>query len=1389
MNKREQKVFFGNLDFDNDPRYVKSGDYSDIRNFRGSRTDSGNDGTIENVKSLNEVTELVDNTGSTVTLPDGVNKCIGTHTSDSTSRSFMFIWNSEGEHTIWEYSFKQDKLILLVQDKDWTSSLWFNATAYTVGDVVNLGGSANYVCTFDHTSSAASPNNSPTVNSYYWKDLNEYLGFGEFDLIYDVVELTRDGDTLLIWTDGENEVKYINVDRLKRTSGDVYPTPYEEEYFDLIPTTPQLGIPIYDTITEYIDGANVSSNTITGTNDSILRKSKPFIYYDNGNTTITGLTNGTIYYVADTGSSGVAVSTTQANAEANITIPITAGAGVQSLVALGTLTSSGDDEKPNSLVGRYFQFRYQWEYADGMKSPWSPISKTVGSIASIKMKTGSKDILKIQVPNQSNGGSSSYCKKIYVAVREVGDNNTGDFYTFKEIDATDTTQSDDDRLSELKSLYGYGTTSGGDQYGHYYEYDFHGDEPKLAIDVNELNQLFSWLPKSVRSLSLVGDNRLFVGNTLEGNDVGDIDKSSVTQTPTFQLASFNLDLQSTRTIKRGANQKYGVIYSDEKGRVSSVIPFDNEVTVPWYEATMSNVKIGALVQLPTEFDITPPSWAKYYQIVSSKNRSYDVSSSSNERFLQIQAFNPAITYNPDGRVSMSVTLDYIDNFNSQYTDNNSAVLYDFVKGDSVRLIFKQFPADYFGEFAGTAPIYQGTIESYDSASNRITFDYTIPAGAGETMASGDWIEIFSPAKQQGRDEDLIWYEIGETFRIGKDVNEEDVHYAITDRPLISENVDQVLGTTDADVCISGGDCWLYPRTSAREKLFGDGDYDAVAAAPIRFEDPSGHGFYDGQEAIITWGGGTLTTTPATTSGDTVLISVVSETEFDITISSSPFTVIDFTSSVDPTTLVINITGWETFSVESPYIEDFVPSKSSDIGRANIVTDEGLKEISREATARIGQPYVPNTDINNIGFFYDIDFSEYNKNYGSIQKLYTDTHNVNLFQETKFGTIPVNRTLIEDLEGQGLMGLASDLLGKIKYSEEDYGISTNGESHISYGSNQFWVDANRNAVCQLSPQGFRVISDLNTTFYFDQLFQTIQPYSNAIKLIGGYDREFDEYLLTFDVRLMPSNPSGISYSGGAYTFSISDSSEESAWFNVQNGAMNSLTSIVNVDGSRAILRYYDTVDGYYKEVVGGFTLPNPTPYITGIGTGLNIDIVNENVPYAFFRDCIAFSPKSNGWSSRYDFECDWWSNHGNKLASIKDGRFYKHNDIALSPVTYGDFYGTQYEGMIEFPFNEDAVLKKQPLAMEIESNNGEWYVEEAVNNQDQTTNIPNNYFDEREGEYYAPILRDTNTPNKTYPLLDGWKMVGSYLKVKLKNDSTDLVNLFSSSLNYMFSKYR
>lgn len=148
-------------------------------------------------------------------------------------------------------------------------------------------------------------------------------------------------------------------------------------------------------------------------------------------------------------------------------------------------------------------------------------------------------------------------------------------------------------------------------------------------------------------------------------------------------------------------------------------------------------------------------------------------------------------------------------------------------------------------------------------------------------------------------------------------------------------------------------------------------------------------------------------------------------------------------------------------------------------------------------------------------------------------MYQLSSNLYIFQEDRIGYRPVARQIIQSPSGgSGFVGSSGEILGDVSYLPYNYGISTNPESFAVYGGDMFCVDAKRNAVLKIRGNQIENIAANGMKFYFDAALQAVR-YLGQSKIYGGYDREFDEYVVGFDLKLYAYNLTSQSYSAGAF----------------------------------------------------------------------------------------------------------------------------------------------------------------------------------------------------------------------------------------------------------------
>ena len=188
------------------------------------------------------------------------------------------------------------------------------------------------------------------------------------------------------------------------------------------------------------------------------------------------------------------------------------------------------------------------------------------------------------------------------------------------------------------------------------------------------------------------------------------------------------------------------------------------------------------------------------------------------------------------------------------------------------------------------------------------------------------------------------------------------------------------------------------------------------------------------------------------------------------------------------------------------------------------------------------------------------------------------------------------------------------------------------------------------------------------------------------------------------------------------------------------------------------------------------------------------------PITISGDTIAFSERSNGWSTKIDFKPSAIIGVFGELISWEPGtgKAWLHN----SNETRNLFYGSQKTRLIAFvsSVSPDAsksflVLQQEPDMLSadrydsIEGSNVDpsiWGVSSILTSLGQQSNLIVSDFIKKEGIYYANFLRDTTTP-VTNSLLEGDALKGVWIKILLSNSSTLDVGLYSAVVGFIPSK--
>jgi len=133
--------------------------------------------------------------------------------------------------------------------------------------------------------------------------------------------------------------------------------------------------------------------------------------------------------------------------------------------------------------------------------------------------------------------------------------------------------------------------------------------------------------------------------------------------------------------------------------------------------------------------------------------------------------------------------------------------------------------------------------------------------------------------------------------------------------------------------------------------------------------------------------------------------------------------------------------------------------------------------------------------------------------GSIQRLYAEDTNLNIFQENKVSRALIDKDAIYSAEGQGTVTSSRQVIGVIQPLGGKYGISKNPESFAVYGYNKYFSDKNNNVILRLSNGGLNEISSLGMRDYFRDELNNLDIAGQPGFIKGGWDLYNSQYVVS------------------------------------------------------------------------------------------------------------------------------------------------------------------------------------------------------------------------------------------------------------------------------------
>ena len=272
------------------------------------------------------------------------------------------------------------------------------------------------------------------------------------------------------------------------------------------------------------------------------------------------------------------------------------------------------------------------------------------------------------------------------------------------------------------------------------------------------------------------------------------------------------------------------------------------------------------------------------------------------------------------------------------------------------------------------------------------------------------------------------------------------------------------------------------------------------------------------QVVGTGDGSDTTFTIAEESGGTIYAVPNSESEFQVYhdnvlvaatayVYSNKTRVITFTSAPNNgVSILVVVKNWH---IEESRIRGAFNGKTVDFGVRAAITDNEYTPETREASLIYSGIYNGRTRTNEINQFNPAipNTKSIDSSFGSIQKLFAEDNNLNVFQENKVHNILIDKDIIFTAEGDPQVTSSDQVLGQVIAYTGNYGISKNPESFAFHAGRKYFTDRNNGVVLRLSRDGITEISNFGMRDYFKTSLKLIDS------VIGIWDNNRKKYVLS------------------------------------------------------------------------------------------------------------------------------------------------------------------------------------------------------------------------------------------------------------------------------------
>ena len=339
--------------------------------------------------------------------------------------------------------------------------------------------------------------------------------------------------------------------------------------------------------------------------------------------------------------------------------------------------------------------------------------------------------------------------------------------------------------------------------------------------------------------------------------------------------------------------------------------------------------------------------------------------------------------------------------------------------------------------------------------------------------------------------------------------------------------------------------------------------------------------------------------------------------------------------------------------------------------------------------------------------------------GSIQKLYSEDTNLNVFQESKVTKILINKNAIYSGDQGSVETGSIQFFGQDVPYLGEYGISRNPESFSVFGYRKYFADKDRSAILRLSRDGITEISGYGMRDYFrDELAKISDDYerqSITLPLSGSPTGNLTSFSVVavdasniqLGASLELSNLSGNATTGCTVTNIV----DAGSTLNITVSPAANFGSAGTYDNAVFVTFAKGKIYGAWDTHQSAYTISLQTKPRT-ISTDADT------------FDTLGYDEQIKGWTSFYSYKPNAMDSLKNNFYTFIDSNIYKHYDESTN-TTRSKFYGatTPAESFVEFIFNPNPTVIKNFNTIAYEGSNG-WEVDSYLSDFEGVDQVSN-----------------------------------------------------------------